>query len=103
MNSTIKASAKAQLIHNDKIINQTNINANYNGADLNITGSNNDNLVYVSLNNDEIMKLLAIPANPISLEERLREDFNIGKKKYSTRKGKKKKRKKSHKLSKKHV
>ena len=100
MSSTIKASAKAQLIHNNQIINQTNINANYDGEELNFTGSNNDNLIYVSLNNEEIMKLLAIPANPMPLEERLKKDFNIGKKKSSTRKGKKR-RKKYRKLSKK--
>ena len=100
MSPTIKASANAKLIHNDRVVKHTNIQANYDGKELNLTGSDNNNLVYVSLNNDEIMKLIATPANSMPLEQRLRKDFKVGKKKRSTRKGKKK-RKKSHKQSKK--
>ena len=61
-----------------RVVKHTNIDANYDGEKLNITGSDNNNLIYVSLDNNEIMKLLATPANSTPLEERLRKDFKVG-------------------------
>tara|TARA_Y100000768_G_scaffold369740_1_gene334918 strand:- start:582 stop:884 length:303 start_codon:yes stop_codon:yes gene_type:complete len=98
MNSFLKASVNTQLIDNNNIIDEKSINALYDGENLNISSTdNNENLFYIKLNNDEIMKLLAIPANPLDLEQRLKKDFKIRK---NTRR-RKKYRKKPRKLSKK--
>lgn len=99
MNSFFKASVNTQLIDNNNIIDEKTINALYDGKNLNISSTdNNENLFYIKLNNDEIMKLLAIPANPLNLEQRLKKDFKI-RKKYTRRR--KKYRKTPRKLSKK--
>jgi hypothetical protein len=99
MNSFLKASVNTQLINNNNIIDEKSINALYDGKNLNISSTdNNENLFYIKLNNDEIMKLLAIPANPLNLEQRLKKDFKIRKKNTRRRKNY---RKTSIKLSKK--
>ena len=99
MNTILQASADMQLINNNNIIQDTSIKAIYDGDDLNISALNNDNIVYVRLNNDEIMKLLSIPANSSTLEQRLKKDFPIRRKK-NTRK-RRKYRKTPYRLSKK--
>ena len=67
MNSFLKASANAQFVHNNNIIDETSMKAIYDGEDLNIITENNNNMVYIKLNNQEILDLLAIPANPLDL------------------------------------
>ena len=96
MNSFLKASANAQLVHNNNIIDETSMKAIYDGEDLNIITENNDNMVYIKLNNQEILDLLAIPANPLDLEQRLKKDFYV--KKNNTRR-RRKYRKKNKRLS----
>ena len=72
MNSFLKTSADIQLIHNNKIIDESSIDAIYDGKDLNIAANSNENVMYMQLNNDEIMRLLAMPASHLDLEQRLK-------------------------------
>ena len=89
MNSFLKTSADIQLIHNDKIIDESSIDAVYDGKDLNIAANSNENIMYMQLNNDEIMSLLAMPASHLDLEKRLKKDFVQKKRKYTLKKRRK--------------
>tara|TARA_B100001059_G_C17420388_1_gene372867 strand:- start:115 stop:387 length:273 start_codon:yes stop_codon:yes gene_type:complete len=89
MNSFLKTSADIQLIHNDKIIDESSIDAVYDGKDLNIAANSNENIMYMQLNNDEIMSLLAMPASHLDLEQRLKKDFVQKKRKYTLKKRRK--------------
>jgi len=89
MNSFLKTSADIQLIHNDKIIDKSSIDAVYDGKDLNIAANSNENIMYMQLNNDEIMSLLAMPASHLDLEKRLKKDFVQKKRKYTLKKRRK--------------
>jgi len=89
MNSFLKTSADIQLIHNDKIIDESSIHALYDGKDLNIAANANENIMYMQLNNDEIMSLLAMPASHLDLEKRLKKDFVQKKRKYTLKKRRK--------------
>ena len=89
MNSFLKASTDFQLIHNNKVIDESSIDAVYDGKDLNIATNSNENIMYMQLNNDEIMSLLAIPASHLDLEKRLKKDFVRKKRKYTLKKRRK--------------
>ena len=89
MNSFLKTSADIQLIHNDKIIDESSIDAVYDGKDLNIAANSNENIMYMQLNNVEIMSLLAMPASHLDLEKRLKKDFGQKKRKYTLKKRRK--------------
>lgn len=89
MNSFLKTSADIQLIHNDKIIDESSIDAVYDGKDLNIAANSNENIMYMQLNNDEIMSLLAMPASHLDLEKRLKKDFVQKKRRYTLKKRRK--------------
>ena len=45
--------------------------------------------MYMQLNNDEIMRLLAMPASHLDLEQRLKKDFGQKKRKYTLKKRRK--------------
>lgn len=89
MNSFLKTSADIQLIHNNKIIDESSIDAIYDGKDLSIAANSNENIMYMQLNNDEIMSLLAMPASHLDLEQRLKKDFGQKKRKYTLKKRRK--------------
>lgn len=88
MNSFLKTSADIQLIHNNKIMDESSIDAIYDGKDLSIAANSNENIMYMQLNNDEIMNLLAIPASHLDLEKRLKKDFGQKKRKYTLKRRK---------------
>jgi hypothetical protein len=89
MNSFLKASTDFQLIHNNKVIDESSIDAVYDGKDLNIAANSNENIMYMQLNNADIMSLLAIPASHLDLEKRLKKDFVQKKRKYTLKKRRK--------------
>ena len=84
---SISELGKIYYIH--KIIDESSIDAIYDGKDLNIAANSNENIMYMQLNNDEIMSLLAMPASHLDLEKRLKKDFGQKKRKYTLKKRRK--------------
>lgn len=83
-------------IVNGNVLEDRMIDATYNGNKLDINAYDKGEEKHMQLTNADIMKLLAKPASPISLEKRLIHDFDISVKKVK----KSKKTKKSNKYKK---
>ena len=81
----IKASGRIKSIVNNKIVANSSVSANYDGSELNIVGSENGKQFYLTLDNDNIADILAMPAHSASLEERLIHDFGSVDKKHTKR------------------
>ena len=58
------------------IIDETKWNMVYDGDVLDLEARHNDEAIYMNLNNDEIMKLLEVPANKKTIHERLELDLH---------------------------
>ena len=82
----------ANLPQNFNKINSEGLLINYDGKNMDVSGYKNDNSFYAKLTNKDIMDLLAISANPMSLDKRLKKDFPI---KHKTRRHHKKHKKSS--------
>lgn len=96
-NNDIEVHAQAAYVvtHNDKIIEDSNVLANYDGDTLDIMGRKDDKIVLMQLTNDDIMNILAIPSSNKSLEERLMIDFPEEKKRRKNTRRRKVKRRNS--------
>ena len=81
----IKASGAINSRVNNKIVANFSVSANYDGSELNIVGSENGKQFYLTLDNDNIADILAMPAHSASLEERLIHDFGSVDKKHTKR------------------
>ena len=81
----IKASGTIKSMVNNKIVANSSVSANYDGSELNIVGSENGKQFYMTLDNDNIADILAMPAHSASLEERLIHDFGSVDKKHTKR------------------
>jgi len=84
-NVNIKASGAIKSMVNNKIVANSSVLANYDGDELNIVGSENGKQFYMTLDNDNIADILAMPAHSASLEERLIHDFGSVDKKHTKR------------------
>jgi len=73
---------------NGKIVDDTMLDASYDGANLDIKTIMKGKRHHVKLDNKDIMKLMSKPASSMSLEKRLMQDFKVktGKKKSMGRK-----------------
>jgi hypothetical protein len=61
---------------NGNIIDNTQWNMVYDGNELDLEANRNNETIYINLNNDDIMKLLAVPAYHKSIHERLNDDLH---------------------------
>ena len=68
-------------IVNGNVLEDRMIDATYNGNKLDINSYDKGEEKHMQLTNTDIMKLLAKPASPISLDKRLIHDFDISVKK----------------------
>ena len=75
MSTIIEGVAAYKVTNNDQIIDNAYFQMEYDGDDLNMAGVKNNQLIIMSMNNDEIMDLLARKADPRPIEERLQADF----------------------------
>ena len=97
MSTIIEGVAAYKVTNNDQIIDNAYFQMEYDGDDLNMAGVKNNQLIIMSMNNDEIMDLLSRKADPRPIEERLQADF--GKPVIEVKKSPKKSRRRRHKSS----
>ena len=76
MESYIQNYGQYNTIVDGNIIDETKWNMVYDGDVLDLEARHNDEAVYMNLNNDEIMKLLEVPANKKTIHERLELDLH---------------------------
>lgn len=93
-NDDIEVHAQAAYVvtHNDKVIEDSNVLAKYDGDKLDIMGRKDDKIVLMQLTNRDIMNILAIPSSSKTLEERLMIDFPEEKKRRKSTRRRKLKR-----------
>lgn len=75
MSVNIESAGMYRIAKNGEVIDEGAIQANYDGNLLNVKGFQNDETIYMQLDNDDIMNLLATPASQMPLENRLLNDF----------------------------
>ena len=61
---------------NGNIVDNTKWNMIYDGNDLDLEAKRNGESIYMKLNNDELLKLLEIPAYHKSIDQRLEDDLH---------------------------
>ena len=76
MESYIQNYGQYNTIVDGNIIDETKWNMVYDGDVLDLEARHNDEDIYMNLNNDEIMKLLEVPANKKTIHERLELDLH---------------------------
>ena len=76
MESYIQNYGQYNTIVDGNIIDETKWNMVYDGDVLDLEERHNDEAIYMNLNNDEIMKLLEVPANKKTIHERLELDLH---------------------------
>lgn len=76
MESYIQNYGQYNTIVDGNIIDETKWNMVYDGDALDLEARHNDEAIYMNLNNDEIMKLLEVPANQKTIHERLELDLH---------------------------
>jgi hypothetical protein len=75
MSTIIEGIAAYKVTDNDNVIDKAYFQMEYDGEDFNMTGVKNNQLVIMSMTNDEIMELLSRKADPRPIEDRLQIDF----------------------------
>ena len=76
MESYIQNYGQYNTIVDGNIIDETKWNMVYDGDALDLEARHNNEAIYMNLNNDEIMKLLEVPANKKTIHERLELDLH---------------------------
>jgi len=89
-NVNFMQSFNSELNINNENVNSEGLLINYDGENMDISGYQNNDNFYAQLSNKDIMNLLAITANPMSLDKRLKKDFSV---KHKTRRHHKKHKK----------
>lgn len=74
MNSYIKNTGNYKTIMNGNIVDQAKWNMEYDGNNMNLEAHRNDETLYMKLSNDDIIKLLEIPASNYTMDKRLLQD-----------------------------
>jgi len=75
MSTIIEGIAAYKVTDNDNVVDKAYFQMEYDGEDFNMTGVKNNQLVIMSMTNDEIMELLSRKADPRPIEDRLQMDF----------------------------
>lgn len=79
MESYIQNKGQYQTSVNGNIIDNTRWNMAYDGNELDLEAERNDEAIYMKLNNDDILKLLEVPAYHKTITQRLNDDLNSNK------------------------
>ena len=75
MSTLIEGIATYKVTDNDKVIDKAYFQMEYDGEEFNMAGVQNDQIMIMSMTNDDIMELLSRRADPRPIEERLQADF----------------------------
>lgn len=76
METYIQNKGQYQTSVNGNIIDNTHWNMEYDGHELDLEAERNDEAIYMKLNNDDILKLLEVPAYHKTITQRLKDDLN---------------------------
>ena len=79
METYIQNKGQYQTSVNGNIIDNTQWNMGYDGNELDLEAERNDEAIYMKLNNDDILKLLEVPAYHKTITQRLNDDLNSNK------------------------
>ena len=79
METYIQNKGQYQTSVNGNIIDNTQWNMAYDGNELDLEAERNDEAIYMKLNNDDILKLLEVPAYHKTITQRLNDDLNSNK------------------------
>ena len=79
METYIQNKGQYQTSVNGNIIDNTRWNMAYDGNELDLEAERNDEAIYMKLNNDDILKLLEVPAYHKTITQRLNDDLNSNK------------------------
>lgn len=79
MDTYIQNKGQYQTSVNGNIIDNTHWNMEYDGHELDLEAERNDEAIYMKLNNDDILKLLEVPAYHKTITQRLNDDLNSNK------------------------
>ncbi len=79
METYIQNKGQYQTSVNGNIIDNTHWNMKYDGHELDLEAERNDEAIYMKLNNDDILKLLEVPAYHKTITQRLNDDLNSNK------------------------
>lgn len=74
---TMKAAAAYSIEKDGEVVNSEYFQAEYDGQDLDIVGTDGNQIVFGRMSKEEIMDMLAIPAARTSLVHRLEDDYDI--------------------------
>lgn len=74
---TIKAAAAYSIEKDGDVVNSEYFQAEYDGQDLDIIGTDGNQIVFGRMSKEEIMDMLAIPAARTSLVHRLEDDYGV--------------------------
>ena len=77
MSVLINSSGASMTTINGKVIDKKDFKANYDGKNMIISGHNNNKTFKKKLTKNDILKLLAKPANKYTLNQRLIKDFGM--------------------------
>lgn len=75
MSTLVEGIAAYKVTNNNQTVDKAYFQMEYDGEEFNMAGVKNDQLVIMSMTNDEIMELLSRRADPRPIEERLQADF----------------------------
>lgn len=75
MDTYIQNKGQYQTSVNGNIIDNTHWNMEYDGHELDLEAERNDEAIYMKLNNDDILKLLEVPAYHKTITQRLNDDL----------------------------
>lgn len=75
MSAIVEGIAAYKVTDRNKVVEKAYFQMEYDGDEFNLAGVKNDQIVIMSMTNDEIMELLARRADPRSIEERLQADY----------------------------
>ena len=75
MSTLIEGIAAYKVTDNDRVVDKAYFQMEYDGKEFNMAGVQNNQIMIMSMTNDEIMELLSRRADPRSIEERLQADF----------------------------
>lgn len=75
MSTLIEGIAAYNVTDNNKVVDKGYFQMEYDGDEFNMAGVQNNQIMIMSMTNEEIMELLSRRADPRPIEERLQSDF----------------------------
>lgn len=75
MNSVFEGNASYKITSDNGVHDTGYVEMTYDGDKMDIAHANNNNIIIMQLDNDELMELLARPADPMPLDERILYDY----------------------------